>query len=353
MYVSNDLASNNIATYEIPCYGGNAPTFKITGWSPTGNWLTASKVSGDLQITADGPIGSFRSGSVTIEHDIDAGYRIRFPVELGPYTPIAPFDYFVMKFTWMGNNKDADVAVEFTDNGPNADFDTNYRAGQMWAGNPVNDGNSTLGMGIGYGLQLNGYRLNPTFRSDVGLIPIPIFNQQELENNLMFFGGDAQFGEGETVFFNAPMLSNYHKDIPREIKLDVYAVWYNNGAGGYVGNQYGIRLAFYTYKGGVMKQPDSQPGGGSGPNQSLYYTNFYNINSWTALHSTSQLRPWLTSPSEPPNRVFRLTNVYSQADARRSYRSNYNRVCTILYDRVSYTAAIQWYVSPYNDIVPW
>ncbi|MFK2359782.1 hypothetical protein ACIXNL_16225 [Bacteroides fragilis] len=172
------------------------------------SWNPSTQV---LTMTTDRePSDEARDGSLIFHHADCSDYQVTAKVHQDVIVTIPAFDFFVVKFTWVNN--DVDIAVEFS--------------GNDVSGNGNN--NSSY----------DKYPVGWSFTNSVR------YNNQEL----LRWGGDATGGQGETAFFNAPVLEG-DVNSPRKIKLDVYATWYTPGRA-----PDKMTFTMSAYKGGTMVQ---------------------------------------------------------------------------------------------------
>ncbi|MEG0647052.1 MAG: hypothetical protein RR471_07775, partial [Bacteroides sp.] len=118
---------------------------------------------------------------------------------------------------------------------------------------------------------------------------------------LLQWGGDATGGQGETTFFNAPVLEG-DANSPRKIKLDVYATWYTAGRA-----PDKMTFTMTAYKGGTMVQ--------SGTN--------FNNNGGEKLYDQGHSVMITTTKGN---------STYATG--------GYTKVATITYDRVKHAASV-------------
>ncbi len=251
---------------EVKVWGGS----KDIKFGPCDSWihdLSWNPLTQALTMITDrDPDDEARDGSLTFFHADCPDYKIKVTVHQDIIVSIPAFDFFVVKFTWNGN--DVDIAVEF--------------AGNHVSGNGMNN-SSYDKKPVGWGWSSN----NPVHYSGKELIK---------------WGGDATGGQGETVFFNAPVLEG-DVNSPRKIKLDVYATWYTGGRA-----PDKMTFTMSAYKGGTMTQ--------SG-------TNFLNTGG-TTLYAKEH------------------TVMVNTTKGQSSYASGgYTKVATITYDRIKHSAAIK------------
>ena len=333
----SNSAGTNTGTYTIEVEGGRK-TFTIEGYSP---WITSAVIlpNGDLQITApQNQNGLERTGYITLSHTSDPDYKVTYQV-LQDINGLPPFDYLTVRFTW-GSTLDADLAVEFANNvypasGGYLPFDnTPYYSGTTSSDN--------IRRSVGYRqatyISVNGMRVgtinNGTVSSSGFATGVPEYTPEMLKNGLMFFGGDAQSGQGETVFLNAPQVTppSRREDktgMPRYLNLEVYAAWYR-GSG-----TYPITVTVNTYTGGIMLKPDRDA-----PNQNLFTTNFYNVaTGTTSLTSSAQV----LAPDFNESYTIQCDKHAANETQASSFRSVYHHVCTIRYDRYRRDAKVTWH----------
>lgn len=214
--------------------------------------------SGTQQDDIDEP----REGYIRVRHKECPDYEVTIKVYQDIIITIPPFTYFVVKFTWDG--ADVDIAVEFRRNNLNKTGDNS-----TYDKRPVG---WSLSSSVGY----NG-------------------------SNLLQWGGDATGGQGETVFFNAPLFEGDQAS-PRKIDLDIYSTWYRYG------NARWMRFTMTAYLGGTMVQNG---------------TNFDN-NGGQKLYEDSRKITVTT---------FRGVSSYNTG--------GYTKVATLTYDRVKHSAKIK------------
>lgn len=202
IFVGNPVMSSDttVWTDEIKALGGSGK-FKVKS-SP--DWMEATVESdGRLKIVAQrDPNDEAREGMITIAHADDSCYTVQVKVIQDLIVSIPEFDYFTLKFTWSSG--DVDIAAQFADNG-NVDLDK-----------------KPVGWHMGVSVDYKG-------------------------QELLEWGGDANQGEGETIFFNARVI-NTDATLPRKLNFDVYATWFSTqNAPDTMG------LTLYAYKGGTME----------------------------------------------------------------------------------------------------
>jgi hypothetical protein len=218
-----------------------------------------------------------RYGEITLGHIDDPDYTVKVSVFQAIIVRIPEFNYFVVQFVWSAN--DVDVKVGFT-------------------GNPT----SVVVNGITY----NTSSVDAFQNQWVGWSQGGVVNYDNKE--LLKWGGDATSGQGETAFFNAPVINsapypgqhgidpNAPGLLPRTVTLQVNAGWYRGG---------GIPMTcnIYAYLGGTMSHVG---------------TNFVNQGGTLVYTSTNKF------------------NVQASGSKQ------YDHICDIVYDRKKHTAEINW-----------
>ncbi len=230
------------------------------------SWNPSTQV---LTMTTDRePSDEARDGSLIFHHADCSDYQVTAKVHQDVIVTIPAFDFFVVKFTWV--NDDVDIAVEFS--------------GNDVSGNGNN--NSSY----------DKYPVGWSFTNSVR------YNNQEL----LRWGGDATGGQGETAFFNAPVLEG-DVNSPRKIKLDVYATWYTPGRA-----PDKMTFTMSAYKGGTMVQNG---------------TNFDNQGGETLYQQGH-------------------TVMITTTKGKETYATGgYTKVATITYDRIKHSATVNVWAS--------
>ena len=254
---------------KVTCMGGTGG-FSIIS-PPT--WITSALINPtthSITLTAQGePTGERREGTMTLRHNDDPNYTVTIKVIQDFLITIPPFDFFVIKYTWpVGStttDSDADIKVQFEGNGMSYDGTTNF-SNSKWVGFNV-----TTQM---YGSQ-----------------------------TLLRWGSDARGGEGETVFFNAPVIDG-DSNSPRFVKLVCYAYWYTSTSTANRNNP--IRTTIFAYEGGAMRQVG---------------TNFVNDGGTMLYTNSRQQRVTATGSSS-------ITNP--------------TKLVEIIYDRIKHSAQITY-----------
>lgn len=225
------------------------------------SWNPSTQV---LTMTTDRePSDEARDGSLIFHHADCSDYQVTAKVHQDVIVTIPAFDFFVVKFTWVNN--DVDIAVEFS--------------GNDVSGNGNN--NSSY----------DKYPVGWSFTNSVR------YNNQEL----LRWGGDATGGQGETAFFNAPVLEG-DVNSPRKIKLDVYATWFTPGRA-----PDKMTFTMSAYKGGTMVQNG---------------TNFDNQGGETLYQQGH-------------------TVMITTTKGKETYATGgYTKVATITYDRIKHSATV-------------
>lgn len=230
------------------------------------SWNPSTQV---LTMTTDRePSDEARDGSLIFHHADCSDYQVTAKVHQDVIVTIPAFDFFVVKFTWVNN--DVDIAVEFS--------------GNDVSGNGNN--NSSY----------DKYPVGWSFTNSVR------YNNQEL----LRWGGDATRGQGETAFFNAPVLEG-DVNSPRKIKLDVYATWFTPGRA-----PDKMTFTMSAYKGGTMVQNG---------------TNFDNQGGETLYQQGH-------------------TVMITTTKGKETYATGgYTKVATITYDRIKHSATVNVWAS--------
>lgn len=230
------------------------------------SWNPSTQV---LTMTTDRePSDEARDGSLIFHHADCSDYQVTAKVHQDVIVTIPAFDFFVVKFIWVNN--DVDIAVEFS--------------GNDVSGNGNN--NSSY----------DKYPVGWSFTNSVR------YNNQEL----LRWGGDATGGQGETAFFNAPVLEG-DVNSPRKIKLDVYATWFTPGRA-----PDKMTFTMSAYKGGTMVQNG---------------TNFDNQGGETLYQQGH-------------------TVMITTTKGKETYATGgYTKVATITYDRIKHSATVNVWAS--------
>ncbi|MCA4539522.1 hypothetical protein LDZ39_18720 [Bacteroides fragilis] len=230
------------------------------------SWNPSTQV---LTMTTDRePSDEARDGSLIFHHADCSDYQVTAKVHQDVIVTIPAFDFFVVKFTWVNN--DVDIAVEFS--------------GNDVSGNGNN--NSSY----------DKYPVGWSFTNSVW------YNNQEL----LRWGGDATGGQGETAFFNAPVLEG-DVNSPRKIKLDVYATWFTPDRA-----PDKMTFTMSAYKGGTMVQNG---------------TNFDNQGGETLYQQGH-------------------TVMITTTKGKETYATGgYTKVATITYDRIKHSATVNVWAS--------
>jgi len=347
--ISNNAPTGNTGTYAINVYGGSQ-TFTIVSAS---DWITSAQIlpDGQLQLIANqSSDGEPRTGYITLAHADDPTYQVTFSVIQG-YDVIPPFDYLVLKFTWSGS--DVDIAVEFTGQAYSPVQDPPYPPFVNYPYTEPTSDQKAVGWYLQSSIGLDGAKT---------IYSSSTTNDQVTNNTtLMMWGGDATGGQGETVFFKAPLITPtdpIHDDqnLPRYITLDAYAVWYTTAS---VNSP--VKLAVYTYTGGTMLKPStnntttppSDYTGGAG----IYTTNFYNVPEGTVasdLANGAASYALLNPPAFSTDKnlvVNRASGSVNQPMQFRNTTSGYTRMATITYDRYRHSATVTWIAPELTGVV--
>ena len=327
--IPNNLLIGNAGEFEVFVDGGSE-AFTIVSHSP---WFTASITpAGKLLLTApQTPDLEHRSGTITLAHADDPDYRVTFVVDQDLHTNIPPFKFFVMKFTW--EKSDIDIAVEFAGNS------------LMTNGQPVPFDNDRFYDGVNYNLyRAVGYFLSGGIGPNGGRLNYTgVYTERELADSLMFWGGDATAGQGETVFFNAPMITPTSRKadtsgLPRKINLEVYVHWWSNGM---IDNP--VRLRIMTYDTGVMKHCLTDNAANN-----IRMFNFYNVENYSLPLTPENIIP-------PVFEETRVNVVDTQGGSLyiSTFRSasSFTHICSIEYDRYTHGAKVTWHAQEYTGSI--
>lgn len=287
---------------DVKVYGGSET---ITQFSSTDKWIYNFNWDKDEQIlsftTDREPSDEARDGKMSFVHADCPDYKETYVVHQDVIVTIPEFDFFVVKFTWAEG--DVDIAVEF--------------AGNSLLGNGENNkiyDKVPVGYDMGrfknpdviqpYGAY-SGHEVYRYIKNSGSPNNDDIYNMNNYLK-LLQWGGDAQGGQGETVFFNAPVFEN-DEESPRKIKLNVYSTWYRDP-----GESKDMTFTMYAYKGGRMEHVG---------------TNFNNYGG-KALYDQSYS---VTVPT--------IQGYASYANG------GFTKVATITYDRVKHSASVQVWAS--------
>lgn len=273
--VINAVASTGTAqtavtnSQDVTVFGGSRNILFDSWESWIHNDLSWNPSTQVLTMTTDRePSDEARDGSLIFHHADCSDYQVTAKVHQDVIVTIPAFDFFVVKFTWVNN--DVDIAVEFS--------------GNDVSGNGNN--NSSY----------DKYPVGWSFTNSVR------YNNQEL----LRWGGDATGGQGETAFFNAPVLEG-DVNSPRKIKLDVYATWFTPGRA-----PDKMTFTMSAYKGGTMVQNG---------------TNFDNQGGETLYQQGH-------------------TVMITTTKGKETYATGgYTKVATITYDRIKHSATVNVWAS--------
>jgi hypothetical protein len=167
-------------------------------------------------------------------------------------------------------------------------------------------------------------------------------------NTLMIWGGDARSGQGETVFFKAPLISpadprNDDQNLPRFVTLDAYCAWWSGTIG------MPAKLSIYTYQGGIMLKPTSDNTTKPSNQQTPWINNmnFYNVPEGTTEADLLSADAWdyLIPPVFSTSKDLVIDK--SAPSHTRTFRTDYVRLATITYDRYKRSATVTWHATEY------
>jgi len=289
---------------DIKVYGGSKNLVFGTKSSWIHNGISWNPTTQQLTFTTDRePDDEPRYGFMNFSHAECSDYTVNATVYQDIIITIPEFDYFVVKFTWPSG--DVDIRVGFDGNPTSVVVN-----GQTYSTPMVNQINNKW---VGYSSQGTGQYITRT-RTNNTTINLYYVKDPFSANRLLEWGGDATGGQGETVFFNAPLINsapypgqsgiatNNPNLLPRKLTLRVNASWYSSTSSGHLP----ITCTIYCYRGGVMNWDG--------------WSNFVNSGGTNVLPSTL-------------SRVY-----YSTSSAWQNYH-----VADITYDRVKHTATVQWF----------
>jgi hypothetical protein len=372
LLLPNDQASNT-GEYYIDVWGGSQNYFIVSGTGPGGldmsSWITSATIlpNGNLKITAPmSPGQEIRTGTIKLGHVDDPTYQVTFTIVQDFFTNTPPFKFLVIKYTWSGN--DVDIAVEVSNSDHPNPIIPFANEPYVWGGGFDYTGGTTgylayqraLGYSNFAGLALNGTASTTVVGKTFGNPT----QQALIENNLALWGGDATGGQGETVFFNAPMITpesahNDNSGLPRYIIVDAYCGWWTSSKAGDP-----VRLTVSTYEGGVMaKTGNTNVDGNNNPGHPqipVYFSNFYNVADYSVdLMDNSSI---INLPIDNVNSWNRVMVVDKAANGSvvlggdtynrlKVFREATTHMARITYDRYSRTASIQWMAPIYTGTI--
>lgn len=241
-----------------------------------------------------------RYGEITLMHADDHDYTIKVRVLQDILVRIPEFHFFVVKFYWPRN--DVDIKVGFYENTSSEIIDgvTYYtpnvsQLNDMWVGWSWHD----FGNPVQYGGQ-----------------------------TLLQWGKDARAGQGETAFFNAPLLNTAPypgqfgvsptepEMLPRKLKIRINAAWYYSPTPILTDS---IGCFIYCYLNGRMEHNG--------------------VTNYDHKHDGDGRTVFIE------HRTIKFTKIISNSGLS---NSSYDHVADIIYDRKKHTADVQWKMQPYN-----
>jgi len=353
----NNNPTGNTGTYVIDVYGGSEKFTIVAGSFPA--WITSATITSDgkLQLVADqSPLQEERDGYITLAHADDPSYKITIPI-VQTSEQIPPFKYLVAKISWnlSGDTyRDADLVAEFTGMA--------YDPPRIPAYPPfvnetyvVNGSFKAVGWSLPEWVGVSGTRGWTATQTQVAD-----------GSTLLIWGGDAKAGEGETVFFKAPLITpadpaNDTQDLPRYITMDIYSTWWTGNLGSHVGP---MKLSISAYNDqydgvpSIMLKPGTSPADNNtwtppAGQEPIYWSNFYNVPQNTTAADIKGPNAW--SLLNPPlfkverDLVVNTTNYDGKTfggidvvDMFRDPVNGYTRLATITYDRYTHTATVTW-----------
>lgn len=302
--IQNTLLNSNVFT----CYGlsGEFLVESKPSWVDAVTIDYTGNGAGNITIKAMGSSdGEEREGSIVFHHKDDPNLKATVKIFQEFYTDTPPFSFFVFKYTWIGGGtkdapkNDIDIIVQ---------FEENQRTPSSLGAAPFDN------VKLGHSSGASQAYVSPTGSR----VTYTTFN---VNDGLMFWGGDAMGGEGETIFYNTPLIDALDSTYPRYIKLVCYAYWYQGNSKDYAG--YPCRLTIFTYDGGEMRK--------SG-------TNFSNYNGSLT-----------TIPQSRQQSLVGSSNATTSTTA-----TGVNKLAEIIYDRKKHTARINWTNEEYTNyhIIP-
>lgn len=231
IHIGNPVDHTDTIVYnnEIVAMGGSE-RFTVTA-KP--NWITEAVVEPDgrlrLKALRD-PNEEARSGQITIAHADDPNYTKSITVAQDVIVRIPEFDYLQLRLHWkMG--EDMDIAVQFVDNGWNRD---ELPIGWGMSADPTGQNKYNHWLGV-------------TGAGDPG-----IYVDADGTGNRKFlhWAGDGKSSTEDVILYagNVNALDN----LPRYIKVDVYANWAKKGIA-----PKATDFSIYAYQGGTMKHVET------------------------------------------------------------------------------------------------
>lgn len=268
----------------ITVYGGDTGSLSIESkpsWIHSAPLSYYTPATGIFTFVCDRePEGEERYGVMTLAHTDDPAYTVTVQILQDIIVLIPEFDYYTVKFTWVDN--DVDIRCGFIGNSGTYLFI---------------DGSSAV-VTVPFDNRFVGWNLN----SSVSYI----------SNTLVQWGSDATGGQGETVYFNAPIInaspypgqygvnSSTANLLPRKLSLSIAAGWFTSSRAGDP-----ITCTVAAYRGGGVTP--------SGTNFNFSGTYVYG-----------------------DTRTYNVSSVVSASPRE------YFEFCTILYDRKKHTAQVNW-----------
>lgn len=255
-------------TSDLVVYGGNRNLRDIM---PVENWIynvSWNPTTQQMTLTTDRePDDEARDGSMSFAHAECPDYIVTATIHQDIIVTIPPFQYFVLKYIWPETNGyDVDIAAEFINNG--STFDS----------------------------KAVGWNLATTVNHNSTL--------------LIQWGGDARDGQGETVFFNAPVIDS-DVSLPRKVNLKTYATWFSPQSAK------GTPMVFEmtAYKGGTMVKGTNSTG-------DFNNKNYYNQGGEMLYQQKFKVE----------------VNTYQGNSSFRT--GGYEPIATIVYDRIKHSASV-------------
>lgn len=242
LYIGNPNGADTVVyIQDIVSFGGDAQLV-VESFQSEGNWIQSmvyDPLSGKIKAKVlRNTEERDRPGSVVVSHVDDPTYKVTVPILQNEFVYIPEFRYFVIDVEWcVRNNLDVDIAYMFDENNPATPFE-NIPVG---FGNLDRDPNLTLPSNF------------TSFHGGAAGSRSIVYYQQEgyaQKEPFLIWGGDALYGQGETVYFDADIVRNA-RDIPRYLNLGLYITWWNHG---HATESWAVRVTLRCYKGGIMEK---------------------------------------------------------------------------------------------------
>lgn len=279
--------------------------------SVSDSWMVVTNVDGVLRIKAEaGPDEQRRTGSIIIAHANDPNYTKTITVTQLDHIiiTIPEFEFLVFKYDWTGTGgQDLDTATEFMNTGLTK-VDSRPLGFGLYG--------TTVGLPNGSTTSEAGNTGTSATAGDGGHIT------DSTGKSVLVWGGDnTNQNAGESLYIDVKNLcsSNNYDVLPRYVYIDLYAIWWSTSS------STPIKILLTAYKGGTMQRyADTY-------NDSSLRKNFYN-NTGEVVYSNS---------SSPATRVI----VNKQTQAFNNYRTLFDKVGRVTFDKIKRSASIEIYTS--------